>query len=67
MISWMVPETAYADGDTFRFGLPNATKVSGQTLVDEDYWTDVRLGANVSVTIEDLGAGTRADPAEGTS
>lgn len=62
MVSWMVPETDYADGDTFRFGLPDATKVAGETIIAGEYWTDIHLGAYVTVTIEDLGSGTRTEP-----
>lgn len=64
MVSWMVPETDYADGDSLRFGLPDATKVVGQTVVDGEFWTDIRPGAYVTVTIEDLGIGTRTEPEE---
>ena len=55
--SWVIPGTAYRDGEELTVVLKDAALEHGQMLVSGDYWGTPEPAAHVSVEIEDVGAG----------
>ena len=55
--SWVVPGTAYRDGEELTVVLKDAALEHGQMLFSGDYWGTPEPAAHVSVEIEDVGAG----------
>ncbi|GAA2911109.1 hypothetical protein JOD62_001772 [Microbacterium keratanolyticum] len=58
ILSWQVAADTLHDGDEIRLRLPTAVETVGTMVVSGEYWTDLRTGAYVTVTVDDIGLGT---------
>lgn len=58
ILSWQVAPDTLRDGDEIRLRLPTGVETVGTMVVSGEYWTDLRTGAYVTVTVDDIGLGT---------
>lgn len=57
VLSWTVPAETYRDGENLAVVLGDTTRAKGQLLFDDEYWTERAPAAEVTLAIEDVGAG----------
>lgn len=56
LLAWVVGPDDFHDGDEIRLTLPDSTHRVGQSVVRGDYWDDVRVGATLTATVEEVTA-----------
>lgn len=56
LVAWVVGPDDFRDGEEITLTLPDSTHYVGQSVVRGDYWDDVRIGATVTTTIEEVTA-----------
>lgn len=54
LLAWLVGPDDYRAGDEVRLTLPDSTHRVGQNVMRGDYWDDIRVGATVTTTIEEV-------------
>ncbi|MEJ1923532.1 hypothetical protein [Microbacterium sp. KHB019] len=54
LLAWIVGPGDFHDGDEIALTLPDSTHYVGQSVMRGDYWTDVRVGATLSATIDEV-------------
>jgi len=54
LLAWLVGPGDFRDGDEIVLTLPDSTHRVGESVVRGDYWDDVRVGARVSATVEEV-------------
>jgi len=55
-LAWTIDEDAVAPGDEIRIILPDSTRSEGTFVTRGTYWSDVRTGAYVTVTVDEVPA-----------
>lgn len=50
-LAWIVSDDEVAPGAEITLTLPESTRYTGTSVVDGDYWWDVRVGATVTTTV----------------
>lgn len=56
LVSWIVGPDDFRDGEEVTLTLPASTHYVGQSVMRGDYWDDVRVGATVTTTIQEVTA-----------
>ncbi|WP_413317657.1 hypothetical protein AA0Z99_11980 [Agrococcus sp. 1P02AA] len=64
VLTWIVPDDLFADGDEVRVSLLDHQLYVGSSTLYGEYWSDQELAATVLLEAEDVGAGADAE-AEG--
>ncbi|WP_083587262.1 hypothetical protein [Agrococcus sp. Marseille-P2731] len=61
VLTWIVPEDLFADGDEVRVSLFDHQLYVGSSTLYGEYWSDQELAATVVLEVEDVGAGADAE------
>ena len=56
LVAWIVGPDDFRDGEEITLTLPDSTHYVGQSVMRGDYWTDVRVGATVTTTVQEVTA-----------
>lgn len=56
LVSWIVGPDDFRDGEEITLTLPDSTHYVGQSVMRGDYWDDVRVGATVTTTVQEVTA-----------
>ena len=56
LLSWIVGPDDFHDGQEVTLTLPDSDHYVGQSVMRGDYWVDVRVGATLTATIEEVDA-----------
>ncbi len=56
LLAWVVGADDFQEGDEVRLTMPDSTHRVGQSVVRGDYWDDVRVGATMTATIDEVTA-----------
>ncbi|MEV4668707.1 hypothetical protein [Microbacterium sp. LWO12-1.2] len=56
LVAWIVGPDDFRDGEEVTLTLPASTHYVGQSVMRGDYWDDVRVGATVTTTIQEVTA-----------
>lgn len=56
LLAWTVGPEDFHDGEEISLTLPDSTHYVGKSVVRGDFWDDVRVGATLTTTIEEVAA-----------
>jgi hypothetical protein len=56
LLAWLVGPDDFRDGDEIALTLPDSTHYVGSSVIRGDYWDDVRVGATLTATIDEVPA-----------
>lgn len=56
LLSWIVGPDDFHDGQEVTLTLPDSDHYVGQSVMRGDYWVDVRVGATLTATVEEVDA-----------
>lgn len=54
LLAWIVGPEDYRDGEEITLTLPDADHYVGQSVMRGDYWEDVRVGATLTATVDEV-------------
>ena len=54
LLAWLVGPDDVRDGEELALTLPDSTHYVGQSVIRGDYWDDVRVGATLTATVEEV-------------
>ena len=54
LLAWIVGPEDFHDGEEISLTLPVSTHYVGRSVMSGDFWDDVRVGATLTTTIEEV-------------